>query len=189
MSFCDCFQSLFIVPPFSLSYSSLCIRALRPLHPLGIWDLCPVSQLSDAPMAPSRENLMRKFFTLYLFFFLLLLKTPTSDSFLSLDVKVFPLHVTLITSLISKTARITLLPHDRKLAQLTHILLGVSESKTMRRLQDKGRGQPCPSLSLDSVVCAFLSQTQRRSKDNKQTNMLTRRAYVILSLYAEDGPG
>lgn len=68
--------------------------------------------------------------------------------------------------------RITLLPADGKFAQLAHILLGVSKSKTMRKLQDKGRGQPCPNSSLCSAVHPFLSWTQRHS--NKQTNALTR---------------
>lgn len=73
--------------------------------------------------------------------------------------------------------RITLLPHDRKLAQLAHILLGVSKSKTMRRLQDKGRGQSCHSSSLCSPVHPVLSWTQRHS--DKQTNALTgTNAYV-----------
>lgn len=68
--------------------------------------------------------------------------------------------------------RITLLPPDGKFAQLAHILLGVSKSKTMRRLQDKGRGQPCPNPSPCSTVHPSLSWAQRHS--NKQTNALTR---------------
>lgn len=83
-----------------------------------------------------------------------------------------------------------MLPNDRKLAQLTHILLGVSKSKTMRRLQDKGRGQPCPSSRLCSTVHPFsVLSTETHTHTKKHTNALTRNtAYVTLSPPTECRP-
>lgn len=68
--------------------------------------------------------------------------------------------------------RITPLPHDRKLARLAHILMGVSKSKTMKSLQDKGRGHSSLSSGLSPscpvIFCPEHRETHRAT--NKRQN-------------------